>query len=306
MLRSRSGLSVLEVILGLAAILLVLALLLPALQPVRDGGGRRSQCQDHLHNFAIAIHNYESFHKALPPGWVNQVPHGSNWGWGALLLRDVEQRPLYDALRVDGPNSLAQVLSGIMPVEGKELITRVPIDLFRCPSDTGPDTNAAMPFTDSRGVRHELALANYVGNHGPDWSADPLSLRGVFGENSHVTFPDISDGLSLTIFIGERSWNLPKPHDKSQCDAAVILGVSGDGTSTFERYALGIGRSGINSARIGPGGRPGCSDGFASHHPGGVNVALGDGKVAFLSNEIDQTVLERLLDKSDGETVEVP
>jgi type II secretory pathway pseudopilin PulG len=68
-----------EVIVALAAILLVVALLLPGTGGSRTSS-RKSQCQDNLHNLAVALHSDETQHKAFPPGWVEQKPFAANWG----------------------------------------------------------------------------------------------------------------------------------------------------------------------------------------------------------------------------------
>lgn len=303
----RSGWTWIELILGLAAIVLIAALLLPATQQVRSG--RKSECQDHIHNLVIALHSYEYTHKTLPPGWVDQQPHGANWGWGAMLLPYIEQKPLYLRAGVEGPESLAEALWNRRR-GGAAFSDRV-IDVFTCPHNpTLPRLNTALTLVDSVGKVHRVATANYVGVFGPDWSLGPDGQPlGVFGRNTSTRFADVVDGLSQTMFIGERAGAFPGTQDwylkpfvsNFACDGAVFWGVGGDGSQTFQHYTLGISRPGLNS-RVLSGGKPGCSFGFSSPHPGGIQVGLGDAKVDFLSESIDPGVLTKLVGKANGFT----
>ena len=114
MLTSRNrGFTRIELLVVIAIIAILVALLLPAVQQVREAA-RKSQCQDHLHNIAIALHDYESSFKMLPAGSARNNPAGacggnSAWGWAAAILPYNEQKPLYDQLNV-GSLALYQVL----------------------------------------------------------------------------------------------------------------------------------------------------------------------------------------------------
>src|SRR5690606_12301272 len=120
-------------------IAILVALLLPAVQSVREAA-RRTQCQDHLHNLALAVHNYEGVHKRLPPGHMNPqirilaglCSEGRNgtWAWGAMLLPQIEQKPLYDLIE-PGRDEFQNTAN----VAEKRAAMQQPIEIFRCPSD---------------------------------------------------------------------------------------------------------------------------------------------------------------------------
>ncbi|MEZ6065644.1 MAG: DUF1559 domain-containing protein [Planctomycetaceae bacterium] len=297
----RHGFTFVELQVVIAVLAVLVALLLPAVQQTR-AAARRLQCQDHLHNIAIAMYDYESVYKTFPPGWVNQVDGHSNFAWGRSLLPFVEQAPLYELIRDDDP--LPKQLLDPQKLRGMQ----TQLDIYRCPNDPSTPLNRINLPTDSNGQTHELALTNYVGNHGGgDWADPPRGYTGIFAMNSRTRIRDITDGTSNTVMCGERSLEAVAGRPKSTCGASVMLTVGGDGEGTIERFALAIGSAGINSAEQLDGQELGvCSEGQSSAHAGGTQVALSDGKVSFLSEEIDPVLLRNLMDRGDGNPVRVP
>lgn len=281
---------------------LLVALLLPAVQQAREAA-RKAQCQDHLHNFVVAMHNYESAFRVFPPGWVHQEPQRSNYGWGTSLLPFVEQAPLYNALQMGRP-ALAVALAD----DGRRQALQTSIDLYRCPSDVAPRINNERRLIDIHDAAQSVATSNYVAvNGGGDWTRG-RELRGCYGENSATGIRNITDGTSNTLGLGERGWGLGLgTPDAALCAAAVYPGVSGDGLSVREDDALVHGLYNVNArGRIEDGGAPHCRYSLMSLHPGGAQVGLCDGKVTFLAQGIDPFVLQCLMDKADGNAIRVP
>lgn len=276
---------------------MLFALLMPAVQQAREAA-RRAQCQDHLHNLAIALHNYQNVYKVFPPGWVHQAPQRSNYGWGVSLLPFVEQEPLYHNLDMGNP-SLAEALAD----PARERLHQTLLPLYRCPSDVGPPLNAERKLHDLHDQPRTVATANYVAsNGGGDWTRGK-QLRGCFGENSATKLREITDGTSNTLFGGERSWRV----GQRTCGAALYLGVHGDGQTVREDDVLAIGLYPLNAKELIPDGdRPQCASGLASLHPGGVHVGMMDAKVRFLADEMDPALLQKLMDKADGNPVRLP
>jgi hypothetical protein len=313
----RRGISQIELIVIALAVLLMAALLLPALSTGPHEAAPKSRCQDNLHNLAIAAADYEITFKTFPPGWRQQERFGANWSWGAVMLPFLEQRPLYVHLNIAGPDSLAQALARESAAGRMDQFQLQPSYWsWQCPSDSElPVFNTAMPFVDSLGNRHELAPFSYVGNLGSTW--DPLhpdQIRGVFGPDSATLMADITDGGSNTILFGERAWALPRERTwygrevvaEAPCNAAVLYGVGGDGAQTFWHYTLAVGESGLNNRSLTASGTPACATGLSSLHVGGTQAVMTDSKVIFMSETTDPTVLVRLMDKADGQAVKVP
>jgi len=337
--RTCRGFTLIELLVVIAIIAILVALLLPAVQQVREAA-RKSQCQDHLHNLAIAVMSYEGAFRSLPPGVVPEhtyttdingagsgtPPFGAsvnkpNWVWGALLLKFIEQGPAYERLGV-GSRRAGQAIDDWTNTSN---IFTTPIDLFRCPSDTGPDVNTngrrveGFTGTTLRGT----ALANYVGMnrghqrkaadgyeiyHGKDrsWADGGIFIHGI-----DVKLRDVTDGTSNTIVIGERADSYRVGATVVAARAANVFVTSsrttniqdcaGDGDCATDAFgALGF---------YGPNGATNnghAQAGISSLHPGGAQLALLDGKVTFLSENADREVCSRLAVRHDGQSVRAP
>src|SRR5215469_7251820 len=136
---ARRGFTLIELLVVIALIGVLIGLLLPAVQKVREAANR-VQCQNNLKQLGLALHNHEATRNAFPPGYVSQPENpamgpvdpqfndaGPGWGWLTYLLPYVEQGNLYRSLSLNlpcwHPANAARV--------------RTPVPLFRCPSDSG-------------------------------------------------------------------------------------------------------------------------------------------------------------------------
>ncbi len=187
---------------NIAIIAILVGLLLPAVQKVREAASR-IKCVNNLKQIGLACHSYHDAQNGLPPGYTaaNSYFDGENdvapgWAWGAYLLPYLEQNNLYQQINFSQPVE--------SPVNAAAVQRLLP--MFLCPSDPTP----AGPFsvTDAFGV--PLAMvgpASYVacvGNDQDDVFAP--SGQGVFYRNSHTRFGEITDGLSQTVLVGDRAW----------------------------------------------------------------------------------------------------
>ena len=272
----RRGFTLIELLVVIAIIAVLIGLLVPAVQRVRESASRL-QCHNNLKQIGIALHNYHDRHKFFPPGYVSGVnaagaDTGPGWAWAAHLLDDVEQTPLK-----------RQISFGLDVAHATNAGPRVQqLSIFLCPSDTFVGT-----FVPD-GASVSIAHANYTGVFGNLEIEDgPGNGNGMFYRNSRLRFADMVDGTSNTFFVGERSSNLSKATwtgalagiDESQ---ALVLG-------TCDHLPNDL-------AAAHP-------EDFWSRHAQGVNFLLGDGSVHNVHNSIGVDVYRALSSRAGGEAV---
>jgi len=305
---SRRAFTLIELLVVIAIIAILVALLLPAVQQVREAA-RKTQCSDHLHNLVIGLHNYEGSYKVYPMGvnfWNGWSLPGSNdrWGWGAAVLPFIEQKPLYDQLSI--------LRSSVMPLPGGTDPVDVSIDLFRCPSDTVEEENPD---------RANFGSANYMGNAGAAWST--YHLDGLLeSQPKSVRVAFVTDGLSNTFAIGERAFGkLPGTNGAGEWikpSAGIWAGQRNAQTQTTadanrardNLFVLSPAQGAVPAfainANAGTMEARNASSACSSVHPGGAQFALGDGKVTFVSENVDRMVVAYLANRADGNPVKVP
>jgi prepilin-type N-terminal cleavage/methylation domain-containing protein/prepilin-type processing-associated H-X9-DG protein len=266
---SRRGLTIVEVLVVLSIVVVSLSLALPAIQhSIQDA--RRAQCANNLKQIALAMHNYHDAFNTFPPGWVSRdgTPGlGPRLGWQTFILPFVDQAPMYNQINFS--------LTSAMEADGKPVqLFQTAIPVYRCPVDPAPNPNP---------LRGDYGTSNYSGNYGhippprlralgmsDFWPAAveaPMKSRGIFARNSSIGIRNITDGTSNTILVGERGFT---------SGAGIWPGVTDNG---HEDDALtdGSHRSRPNASWFS----------FSSRHDGGVNFALCDGAVRFVSDKID-------------------
>src|SRR5437870_2838149 len=158
--RKPKGFTLIELLVVIAIIAILIALLVPAVQKVREAAAR-TQCQNNLKQIGLGMHMYNDTFRKLPDGWlVNSTTAPSpGWSWATLILPFIEQGALYNQLGV-----LTSPLNG-PPAANATLQTVIPI--YRCPSDSAPDINATL---------QSYGMNNYVCNRevlGPNGASPP-------------------------------------------------------------------------------------------------------------------------------------
>ena len=192
--RRRSSFTLIELLVVIAIIAILIALLLPAVQQAREAA-RRSECRNNLKQFGLALHNYAETHRVLPPGYLHKPDPAGNamgFGWGALILPMLEQRNVYREFNWNVPIW-----------DNSHIVPRMRhLPVFLCPSDPVSGNG----FVSMGGPPAELyAMGCYVANFGPpDLDANQEQRDGVFSRNSATRMGDVKDGLSQTLFVGER------------------------------------------------------------------------------------------------------
>src|SRR5262245_31979624 len=160
-LRTRSGFTLIELLVVIAIIAILIGLLLPAVQKVREAANR-TKCQNNLHQIVIGMHNYEVANGVWPPAYRNaDTPQNGQirpgWGWGSFILPYIEQANLHSTLNVD----FSVFGNGANPVPPTAL-TQTVLSIYRCPSDPAPDINS---FRNNHGMSNYRAVRGTYGNN---------------------------------------------------------------------------------------------------------------------------------------------
>ncbi|MFQ3650625.1 MAG: DUF1559 domain-containing protein [Gemmataceae bacterium] len=282
---ARYGFTLIELLVVIAIVALLIGLLLPAIQKVREAAARL-QCSNNLKQLSLASLNHESTHGFLPAGFgsVNRVgtlPH---------LLPFLEQDAVH---RQIPPEMLALPGSGGVWWGRAYSAGMARISTFTCPAD---NVNSVVPthwtwayvhtFAGSalssgfRGHEANLAKSNYAGCAGQLGAGQPFA--GIYVPDIRRRLLEITDGTSNTLAFGEYlggSW--PGPRDSVSC----WMGVGGIPT-----------RDGLML--------PSRWSGFAGKHSGVVLFAMGDGSVRGLRREIDVMLLNQVAGIDDGSVID--
>jgi len=298
MKKRRPGFTLIELLVVIAIIAILIALLLPAVQQAREAA-RRTQCRNNLKQIGLALHNYHDIYGSFPPGFIRWSPsdpleawRGANnhegWGWGALLLPQLDQAPLFNQLNINSMK-LEDYLALGRPAAK---VLQTPLQVFQCPSDSGGGgiVHQNRHFGGGVGTRRgglgrfRPSISNYIGVRGTrDQPQRRNDTHGMFFFNSSIKMRDVVDGSSNTLFIGER--------DTLKCRSGTWIGVRNPrgGGSRGIWYTIGHVRTLLNAPDppFRWSSNNGCGESFGSLHEGGAFFALVDGSVQFISENIE-------------------
>ncbi len=305
---ARPAFTLIELLVVIAILSVLLGLLLPAVQKVREAAAR-ANCQNNLKQIGLACHNYHDAQQSFPPSYRATAAYSDGetdtapgWGWAAFLLPHLEQDNLYRQLNFP------------LPV-GQSPGIQTMVKIYLCPSDLTPSDAFSVPD----GFGNPVALAapsSYAACVGGDESdaAGPTG-QGVFYRNSRMRFADITDGTSNTLLVGERAWA-----NANGIWAGAIAGAvckrgqqnpcPGSGAGWYPASVLVQAHSHLNNTTT---DTDGGLDDFSSRHFGGSNFVFADGSVRFLrsvpgdnpdgSYTADSLLFQALGTRSGGEVV---
>ena len=310
----KSGFTLVELLVVIAIIGILIGMLLPAVQAVREAA-RRTQCSNNLKQIALAALNYESAQMNFPPGAIyNELGGGPTEADSAeasqittlvFLLANLEQNNLdtkFEAQRGIKQSAATGAIDFIdISIDLEASAYTVPA--FECPSSVEPNFTARRYFIDfpdtSEVYFPYFGTTNYVSNcgydsnvqptrfFGPDGGDSTFPWRGPYSERSKETFSTVSDGSSNVVAFFE-VWNYQPYAEPNEND---YVGFSWTGASNASSWA------GINNKRFWPGFR---YPGFGSSHTSGANAAMTDGSVHFVNESMEQLSLDSLCGVSDG------
>ncbi|MEN6498590.1 MAG: DUF1559 domain-containing protein [Thermoguttaceae bacterium] len=316
--RRPAGFTLVELLVVIAIIGILIALLLPAVQAAREAA-RRAQCTNNLKQLALGLHNYESSYQSFPPGavWLGgttapESGRDANWGatWVVMVLPFIEQKPLADQYK---PGLLARTGNA---TTANNIVTRTQIPALLCPTHPIVTSRLNQDFDG-------FAKGNYAGCAGAGRflsrsDFNNAQLKGVFSVVGQygARLRDITDGTSNAAMLSEICVSDNGGDDRGAWGwgtGPMFCGRSKplDGAYRFytpntTQYMDSSHYAGNNmndakfNLRNDPDSDVHAGVGARSFHPGGVNMALADGSVRFVSDTVDQANYLNLLSIGDG------
>jgi prepilin-type N-terminal cleavage/methylation domain-containing protein/prepilin-type processing-associated H-X9-DG protein len=295
----RFGFTLIELLVVIAIIGVLIGLLLPAVQKVREAANRAS-CQNNLHQIGLALHSYHDSQGSFPSGYINKPINPTNpdqttpgWGWASLLLPYIEQ------------GNLAQQIDFSLPVEDpSNLAARTTIvTLYVCPSDRS--TGLFTVFDKNNIPLAQAATNSYAACHGTgvDLDEELDDFNGMFSRNSRVSFADVTDGSSNTIAIGERGsffTQTPWAGAVSLGTTRITPGAPTNNLTAIEdaptQTLVHVAVHTLNDPNADP-------EDFFTPHTGTANFLFADGSVHPVPTGISLSVLQSLATRDGGEVI---
>ncbi|MGE3804795.1 MAG: DUF1559 domain-containing protein [Gemmataceae bacterium] len=329
----RRAFTLIELLVVIAIIGILIALLLPAVQKVREAANR-TRCTNNLKQIGLAIHNYESAQRSFPPAAMrhttNSWMHAPSFWY--YILPQMEQMNAY---RDSKATSNFHFLGGNADTTTVAVYAGIAYPYMVCPSSPLPKWNTH-PGRYNPGTIQEPSYAVSLGadDHPSVYNGyrGPISDGGVIVLLGGVEMKMITDGTTNTLMIGEQSdWvyngSGVQADPRSSSGSGAFMGNSyvmkpagpgslavaacsdSGGSKNCERcynvttvkYKLGFRNNTFESA-----GDVTCNHPFLSAHPGGANMLFADGRVAFLTESLDIAALRNLANRDDGNVVQLP
>jgi prepilin-type N-terminal cleavage/methylation domain-containing protein/prepilin-type processing-associated H-X9-DG protein len=321
--RHRPGFTLIELLVVIAIIAILIGLLLPAVQKVREAASRM-KCQNNLKQLALALHNYHDVNKAFPfgkgPSYAGS-PVYARWSIHSQILPYIEQDNLYKSIDFTRPPETPG-MEGVInfmpayqnPGRVNAAASRAVVTTFLCPSD------GASPPSDWPGQN------NYLASQGVQFMCDLTETQpsteapnerpdGPLYYLSKVKLTDLQDGTSNTVVFAEkiRGKGSPDPKadmkvmphqttlDGSYNTCRNLNALTATPLTSKQGYSWVMGEmccttynhvSSPNTTTCAGTGFPGNMSNMAmvvpptSYHTGGVNVSLGDGSVRFVNDGV--------------------
>jgi prepilin-type N-terminal cleavage/methylation domain-containing protein/prepilin-type processing-associated H-X9-DG protein len=331
----RRGFTLIELLVVIAIIAILIGLLLPAIQKVRESASRM-KCSSNMRQMGTALHNYHGVYGVFPPAKVNSgsagvytaatsfypnKPYVYNHTGFVYLLPYIEQEILYGQYDFDYPSSLSNWEGGSLPPApfnvvsaGNAFVVGQPVPIYECPSDE--QTQVANETGTGPYARTNARRSNYLFGCGEtdDYTATynvNSKTAGAFGTNSNCKLTEIGDGSSNTIAIGEskqdHTYSGYGPYWGSGTHTAVqgYVGPVWSSSLPPDGFNVNFPWGRIVDGSTGRNGLLQYAWGFGSWHTNGANFLFCDGSVRFLPDSISFPVFQALNTVNGGEVVNV-
>ncbi len=311
--RLRAAFTLIELLVVIAIIAILIGLLLPAVQKVREAAARM-KCQNQIKQIALSCHSYHDVHGRLIPAYVGNT----QLSWTVYILPYMENDPLFKAMDTNpggsytgtnrnNPYGLTRIANYLCPSSPVEMMqTGAPNNVN--PPDLVPATSGQPPFTlhyygmtGPRGTNPTTGAAYPVTTCSHD--GVPMATSGMFQPDVRanvvvgpIKLTDVTDGTSNTIMIAEMSWASTYG---TRYRSWLRGGESGSCFACGARNATNAINSALKANLIGQ-----YNDvPMGSMHTGGANFALGDGSVRFIRDSVDMPTYRALASRNGGEVL---
>ncbi|CAN5577998.1 DUF1559 domain-containing protein [soil metagenome] len=306
----RRGFTLIELLVVIAIIAILIGLLLPAVQKVREAASKM-RCQNNIKQLSLALHSYSDQRGALP----RAGERSNELSWHVFILPYIEQNGLY---------TLFSQAAGGFSNTGKNEFAFNRVNMYMCPSsriekmkNTPPHfnnppelINGQSPFTTHyygimgpKGINPKDGSTYLIENSGSDANHGGFATQGLFMRDPNLPgtptnkpgrkLTDCPDGTSTTFLLGEMSWDNDATGTRYRswargCDDAPVCagarniasGINSPSIATFNDIAMG-----------------------SMHRPDGANFGFGDGSVRWVRSSISLNTFLSLASRNGGETL---
>ena len=320
--KDRRGFTLIELLVVIAIIAILIGLLLPAVQKIREAANRM-KCSNNLKQLGLALHNYNDTNGFLPGNVRNAAVGGIRVRWATFILPYVEQDNIYKIYDQTTNWSSAANAPAVS----------LKLNVLNCPSSPSPDRRDSDVTSAFNAL---IATGDYSGIYGTSQTNE----AGLLTRNVNIRLSDVTDGLSNTIYLVESAgkpnriingkqtliaasgngnrvngggWPRPAsdivwPHPLSvnSTGTDVVFNAGAPAINVTNGFLFtsipsdgAVPPGDVNPAGTDPGGQ------IYAFHTGGTNALLGDGSVRFIKSSISLANLHALVTRSGGEVAVV-